>query len=48
MPPNYLYGDVVLVHFKFSESNETKLRPAVILEDLENETFGSSQIFGIY
>ena len=35
----YKVGDVVWAHFRFEETNETKGRPVVILELLENESY---------
>ena len=35
----YKVGDVVWAYFRFEESNETKARPVVILEILEDESY---------
>jgi len=29
----YKFGDIVLIHFPFSDSSETKKRPALIIKD---------------
>lgn len=32
----YKFGDIVLIHFPFSDSSETKKRPALIIKDTKD------------